>query len=241
MRTNSNIFTICCKSRDWAITRVWQRVRGKPRKYKAIVKGQVGFRYVLHGGCEHGKTDQCIEVRHHLWLVWGRPLTFSPLALGWEQWAWAEEEQFKEEGSQSLTKFWMFWADCCRGFDFTSWDGDCGTCASQFYFHVCSDHLCAPSHAPSPFSEYEDLIFGQQVCFSLHFSLLSFSTPSYALPPCAVPRAVPHGWTCPVPYPMMGTQLRHQEHSLPYGAVIPSARTRLNSHHCFFSELLFLL
>lgn len=93
--------------------------------------------------------------------------------------------------------------------------------------------VCA-SHAPSPFSEYGDLILGQQVCFSLHFLLLSFPTPSYALPPCAVPRAVPHGWTCPVPYRMMGTQLRHQEHSLPYGAIIPSARTKLNSHHCFF-------
>lgn len=68
----------------------------------------------------------------------------------------------------------MFWADCCRGFDFTSWDGDCGTCGSQFYCHVCSDHLYVPSHAPSPFSEYGDLILGQQVCFSLTFHSFPF-------------------------------------------------------------------
>lgn len=127
----------------------------------------------------------------------------------------------------------MFWADCCRGCDFTSWDGDCGTCA-QFYCHVCSDHVYVPSHAPSPFYRYRDLILGQWVRFSLHFSPPSFSTPSYAFPPCAVPSTLPQGGACPVSYLMMKAQPWHQGHPLPYGAVIPSSRTELASHHCFF-------
>lgn len=86
MRTNSNIFTRCCKARDLAITQVWQRLRGRPRKYKAIVKGRIGFTYVLTGGCEHGETDQCMEMRHHLWLVWEVHWPFL-------HWPWVESSE----------------------------------------------------------------------------------------------------------------------------------------------------